>query len=110
MFLVDCPLCRCRHLCGAGDVREIGNLAPGVLAVVLACRCGGEVTVVTERASTMAVGRRATSRRRGGRRTIRGLTGDCPYLRGDAPYLRGGAACRENGRTGAYGPSGQAGS
>jgi len=50
MFLVDCPLCRCRHLCGPGSVREIGNLAPGVLAVVLACRCGAEVTVMTGRA------------------------------------------------------------
>jgi hypothetical protein len=50
MFLVYCPECRRRVLCGADRVRAVHNLAPGVIAVELTCHRGHPVTVLTGRA------------------------------------------------------------
>lgn len=51
MFVVHCPWCRRRMLCGAHQVRAVHNLAPGVIAVELTCLRGHPMTVLTGRSS-----------------------------------------------------------
>lgn len=52
MWLAECPRCERRRLYGAEQVRAIGNLAPGLIAVTLACSCGETIALLTGRRVT----------------------------------------------------------
>jgi hypothetical protein len=47
MWMVECPRCQRRRLCGPDQVRGVWNIAPGLIAVSLACSCGEPVTMLT---------------------------------------------------------------
>jgi hypothetical protein len=52
MWVLECGHCGRRRLVGADRVRGVWNLAPGLIAVAIACACGEVVTILTGRRLT----------------------------------------------------------
>lgn len=47
MFVVNCHVCHRRYLVGAGSVRRLSNLRPGMIVVELSCPHGHPALEVT---------------------------------------------------------------